>query len=539
MRSSAQSMRMLVEQLAFLHVLLNLTFNCRPKKVAKKGAGRPPTKAKIQRKIVDLQLDDTYSSFQSTVVTAAHEMAKKAGIKLGDIEYDDIEIDGKVPKGSILLRKAVPLDTKSTFLEFRSELFGAADRCGECNIEIGEAESDHDDSDEEVFSAAEDDDAEAEASQTKRKKSGKASVKADPKESAAERLQQQKISTLKEINARWQCDQDGCNLGGHCLVDKEGCHHPMTKTIKERFVYTICQCRVGSVDDPPSFLFDKDIKARGRNGPRPSLNATPQGKGKNKSTGFRDINVVISSPTSMQGASPGRSRSEKGITSSSGQHRLKRTIMEPLTPGDMSLTVDAVGAMMQMHKETLKRLNDARFVRVSALARTYEHNFGVFLDTFKPSPAELSDIEDLLLFWSASSREASTSTSHGMYAVAGPSNSGRSSMYAVQSTSTAVSGGKYSFGPTCADDDLFSQLDYSSPAIPRSLKLDPTSPRSTVKTEPQSQSEDEPALAPVKIGRDDAIVLSDSASSLLGSQDAANTEQGAGGSYAFSRGSEQ
>ncbi|CAD6895813.1 unnamed protein product [Tilletia controversa] len=326
-------------------------------------------------------------------------------------------------------------------------VFKSSDRYAESKIELQELDPEDIESD---FSEDEDD-----SPADKKHKRGRAAE--TPSLTAAEKLQEQRVETIKAINKRWACKDDKCNFGGECLVDKRGQHHSLTKYLKQRFARSIVDAGVGSVENPPSFLFDVEEKPRGLGGPRSSTTRTPPGKGK----ATADITILFSSPLTPSIHSPltkTRKALEPSRGSSSTSAGLKRSLPLPLAQGSLFtlLNNDSAGAL-RMHQRTIENLTNAGFMRISQIARAYATNFEQFVSDAKLSSGLLADVEDLLRFWG-------------------------------ESNGNVNSPGSLNFGPTGVDDFV-----------------DPPDLQPPVKMEPRS-----PLRSPLRIGRHEAIEVPDS-----------------------------
>ncbi|KAL9931996.1 hypothetical protein V8E36_009057 [Tilletia maclaganii] len=487
---------------ATAQISLLFTPRYRKAKKAKQGAGRPSSKAKTARKAIELEYDDDFDTFKKAVIKAAKSVVNKIDFKLTKFTYDDMDVEGKVPKGSNFWKKPWAIDSKKQFESFHRDLRAASDHYGECTLTLIEDESDSEVemSDEDAFSSSGESDLADNSTKPKGgRKSNTATAAKTKKESAEERLQKRKIETMKAVNERWKCKEDGCNIGGHCIVDRHGTHYPLTKSKKDRYVRSICEVDIGSVEVPPRFLFDAKTKPRGRSGPRASLDRSPQ-----HTSGFRDVTIILSSPAPPGGRSAGSrqlesasSRSLPHESSSNEKPRLKKTIDKPIEAGDACMTIKHLGHVMNVHPTTINRLHEHRFVRVSQLARVYTHNFDSLLSTFAPSPAELADVEDMLLRWSDTGQRS----------------------FAKRSPST--------------DSLRLSFRSTQEGELPDFNLLANTQPSYCVKREngPSDEADEllwrQPSGTVVKIGREDAIELLDSSSiahndSELGSRGAAS-----------------
>ncbi|CAD6972835.1 unnamed protein product [Tilletia controversa] len=338
---------------------------------AKTGAGAPVRKSKPHRRIVDVKPGDSFKVFQINVLQAIEDILKKEGCIINDLKYEALDLEAKVPKGGP-------------------------------DIELAESDSIIDQDSDDEFSDS-DDTLDAARSSKKRKRKGTKSTLS--KAEIEEKLKNDKIKTMVAINEQWKCGEKDCNLGGHCLQDVNGKHYPLTKTLKERFVRSVCEARVGTVEKPPEFLFDAPDKVRGRSGPHSGQGRTPQGKGKGKSTS--DVTFLFSSPLSSTEFSPSRSLTRRltarkpgsSSTASSTSNLLNRTLKLPLTHGALGVMLDDLAPRVRMHKATVDCLKQAGYMRLSQLARSYEHNFNALVQDATLTAAALSDLEDLLLYW--------------------------------------------------------------------------------------------------------------------------------------------
>ncbi|KAL9933490.1 hypothetical protein V8E36_007666 [Tilletia maclaganii] len=375
-------------------IRLNLVVHYKVPKTAKAGAGRPSAKSKPLDGIVELEEEDTFKTFSAKMVDSVDEIALEHKHKLGDVDYESLKLKMKVPKGEAIWKKPMSIGGKTAFKEFKTVIFKASDRFAECTIDLDGDQADSDSSEDDYSeSASEMSDSEA---TTKKRKRSKGKGKApESKKDEEKRLQDAKARSIKEINERWECDDDNCNPGGHCIVNSSGKHLQLTKAMKERWACSIHEAKFGSVKEPPSFLWDVPPKARGRNGPRPSFDHTPT----RASTSGQAFAFILSSPVSAGGTNSGpRSQGPKAGPSSS--FTFSKTLTDEFKYGPANVTVEGLGKRLNIHTDHVKRLQDARYVRMTQLARTYDKQFKIFLQTFKPSPPEFSDIEEMLETWS-------------------------------------------------------------------------------------------------------------------------------------------
>ncbi|CAD6916192.1 unnamed protein product [Tilletia controversa] len=369
---------------------------------AKTGAGAPVRKSKPHRRIVDVKPGDSFKVFQINVLQAIEDILKKEGCIINDLKYEALDLEAKVPKGGPEWKGRLPVDSATAYKDYKQHIFKASDRFSECSIELAESDSIIDQDSDDEFSDS-DDTLDAARSSKKRKRKGTKSTLS--KAEIEEKLKNDKIKTMVAINEQWKCGEEDCNLGGHCLQDVNGKHYPLTKTLKERFVRSVCEARVGTVEKPPEFLFDAPDKVRGRSGPHSGQGRTPQGKGKGKSTS--DVTFLFSSPLSSTEFSPSRSLTRRltarkpgsSSTASSTSNLLNRTLKLPLTHGALGVMLDDLAPRVRMHKATVDCLKQAGYMRLSQLARSYEHNFNALVQDATLTAAALSDLEDLLLYW--------------------------------------------------------------------------------------------------------------------------------------------
>ncbi|CAD6949202.1 unnamed protein product, partial [Tilletia controversa] len=235
----------------------------------------------------------------------------------------------------------------------------------------------------------------------KRKKTSNAGKGATPSGSktASDKIIDKKVETLLEINRRWACKDGNCNFGDQCIRDKNGTHVILTKSKKESFVRSVVEYGVSTIENPPAFLFDAEDKPRGRSGSRPSATRTPSEKGKAKA----DVTIILSSLASSFYASPRRQTSSSGAGGRQTQPsapNLKRSLTLPLLQGPMVMLIEDAAKTLRLHPETSKNLFRAGFMRVSQVASSYETNFDAFVQDLKLTTGMLSDVEDLLKYWS-------------------------------------------------------------------------------------------------------------------------------------------
>ncbi|KAE8189476.1 hypothetical protein CF336_g5718 [Tilletia laevis] len=393
------------------------------------GAGAPARKAKTIRRVVEVHPKDSFETFKANVIAELQAFKKK--YTLGSVAYTQLDLEAKIPKGAPVWKVALAIDSDKAFKDFKENVFQSSDRYAESKIDLQEVDpeagSDSDDS------GWEDEDIDAQVG-FKRKKTSNAGKGATPSSSktASDKIVDKKVDTLLEINRRWACKDGNCNFGGQCIRDRNGTHVILTKRKKESFVRSVVEYGVGTIENPPAFLFDVEDKPRGRSGSRPSATRTPSGKGKAKA----DVTIILSSPASSFYASPRRQTSSSGAGGRQTQPsapNLKRSLTLPLLQGPMVMLIEDAAKTLRLHPETSKNLFRAGFMRVSQVASSYETNFDAFVQDLKLTTGMLSDVEDLLKYWSQ------MISGDGTYSASSTSKAG-----------TASTGG-FDFGPS--DDD--------------------------------------------------------------------------------------
>ncbi|CAD6952590.1 unnamed protein product [Tilletia caries] len=370
----------------------------------KKGAGAPQKKSGTTRRCVEFGPAQTFKEFKRSVCTVLQRMDIKFDI--GNIHFDDIDFEVKIPKGPAKWKKPLAVATDTQFKSFRTVLFATNDKYAESAIMLQEIEAENEledgdgdtDSDVQLATTADRKRAAASSSSAGTKKKAKANTTA----AIAPPFSPHK-ETLKEIEDRYECKTASCNPGGHCLI-QDGRHIKLTKRKKQRFVASVVDACTHTVAKPPSVLFENSPPARGLGGSKLREPATPTRAG----TYTEDLTITISSSSSSTPQIISRRERRTTISSfppgsaDNGVDELKATVtipeFDPLTPGPILLIADAA-RLLHLHEDTIHALKNAGFQRVGQLARAYKNNFKRLINETKLTTSKLADVEELLLHW--------------------------------------------------------------------------------------------------------------------------------------------
>ncbi|KAK0538474.1 hypothetical protein OC834_000414 [Tilletia horrida] len=360
-------------------------------KKTKTGPGPANKKSDPKAYIVSIEEKDTFFAFQQKVMGVVESIQKK--FKVGKLQYDDLELEAKVPKASQLWKEnALPINAGS-FKDFKENIFKPGCYYAKSKITINEADDDDCSTDDACIDADDEDESDDFTSNSDTPKKGSKRKRSQSKGKAA--IQKEKDKTLKKLQGRWQCRRKGCNTGGHCLEDEHGKHHSISHRGLTRYVEMIVVARTASIDVPPRVLFDAETPTRGRGGPRPSLGDTPS---KGSSTIHQDISFTMIASPSPRRSEKGKGRRISPPATPAPTTKLKRSLDLPLPEGPPR-QISHMAQQMELFAGTVDRLGKAGYTRVAQLARAYEHNYDAFAAEVKLTASMLCDIEDVLKEW--------------------------------------------------------------------------------------------------------------------------------------------